>query len=54
MLVASIFQKEEVTNLIYWREIDAIRNSIQMVGQTNFSHKELQNKSWQIMHIKCT
>lgn len=46
--------KEEVTNLIYWREIDAIRNSIQMVGQTNFSHKELQNKAWQIMHIKCT
>lgn len=37
--------KEEVTNLIYWREIDAIRNSIQMVGQANFSHKELQNKS---------
>lgn len=37
--------KEEVTNLIYWRQLDATRNSIQMVGQTNFSHKELQNKS---------
>lgn len=37
--------KEEVTNLIYWRQLDASRNSIQMVGQTNFSHKELQNKS---------
>ena len=37
--------KEEVTNLIYWRQLDAIRNSIQMVGQANFSHKELQNKS---------
>lgn len=37
--------KEEVTNLIYWRQLDATRNSIQMVGQANFSHKELQNKS---------
>ena len=37
--------KEEVCNLIYWRQLDAARNSIQMVGQANFSHKELQNKS---------
>lgn len=37
--------KEEVTNLIYWRQLDATRNSIQMVGQANFSHSELQNKS---------
>ena len=37
--------KEEVTNLIYWRQLDASRNSIQMVGQANFSHKELQNKT---------
>ena len=37
--------KEEVTNLFYWRQLDATRNSIQMVGQANFSHKELQNKS---------
>ena len=37
--------KEEVTNCIYWRQLDATRNSIQMVGQANFSHKELQNKS---------
>ncbi len=37
--------KEEVTNYFYWRQLDAIRNSIQMVGQANFSHKELQNKS---------
>lgn len=37
--------KEEVTNLCYWRQLDASRNSIQMVGQVNFSHKELQNKS---------
>ena len=37
--------KEEVTNLIYWRQLDATRNSIQMVGQANFSHSELQGKS---------
>ena len=37
--------KEEVCNLIYWRQLDATRNSIQMVGQANFSHNELQNKS---------
>lgn len=33
---------EEVTNLIYWRQLDATRNSIQMVAQANFPHKELQ------------
>lgn len=37
--------KEEVANLIYWRQIDATRNSIQMVGQANFSHKELHGKT---------
>ena len=37
--------KEEVCNLVYWRQLDATRNAIQMVGQTNFSHKQLQNKS---------
>ena len=37
--------KEEVANYFYWRQLDAMRNSIQMVGQANFSHKELQNKS---------
>lgn len=37
--------KEEVTNLIYWRQLDATRNSIQMVGQSQFSHKELHGKS---------
>lgn len=47
MFDARVFNlpKEEVTNYIYWRQLDASRNSIQMVGQANFSHKELQNKS---------
>ena len=47
MFDARVFNipKEEVTNLLYWRQLDATRNSIQMVGQANFSHKELQHKS---------
>lgn len=47
MFDARVFNipKEEVTNLIYWRQLDATRNSIQMVGQANFSHNELHGKS---------
>jgi len=37
--------KEEVTNLVYWRQVDAQRNSVQMVGQANYSHSYLQNKT---------
>ena len=37
--------KEEVTNLLYWRQLDAVRNSTQMIGQYYFSQKELQDKS---------
>lgn len=37
--------KEEVTNCVLWRQQDAIRNSINSVGQANFSHKELQGLS---------
>lgn len=47
MFDARVFNipREEVCNYIYWRQLDAYRNSIQMVGQANFTHKELQNKS---------
>ena len=37
--------KEEVCNLVYWRQLDAARNSVQMVGQAYFSHNQLQGKS---------
>ena len=37
--------KEEIENCFIWRQQDATRNAIQMLGQTNFSHKELQGKS---------
>ena len=36
---------EEVTNCFIWRQQDATRNAIQMLGQCNFSHKALQGKS---------
>lgn len=47
MFDARVFSipKEEATNLVYWRQLDATRNSIQMVGQANFSHNELQGKN---------
>jgi tRNA(His) 5'-end guanylyltransferase len=37
--------KEEVVNALIWREQDAVRNSIQMAGQSQFSHRQLQNQS---------
>jgi tRNA(His) 5'-end guanylyltransferase len=37
--------KEEVTNLIYWRQVDAARNSIQMAARAVFSHAECDNKN---------
>lgn len=51
--------REEVVNCLIWRQMDATRNSIQMVGQAHFSHKQLQGKNcdeiqemlWQQKHI---
>lgn len=37
--------KEEVCNLIYWRQLDAIKNSIQMIGRKYFTEKELYKKN---------
>ena len=47
MFDARVFNipKEEVMNLLYWRQLDATRNSIQMVGQANFSHTQLHGKN---------
>lgn len=47
MFDARVFNipKEEVMNLLYWRQLDATRNSIQMVGQANFSHNKLHGKN---------
>lgn len=37
--------EEEIVNCFIWRQNDATRNAIQMLGQCNFSHKELHGKS---------
>ena len=37
--------KEEICNALIWRQQDATRNSIQSVGQANFSQRELNGKS---------
>ncbi len=42
---AFVLPKEEVCNYFIWRQQDASRNSIQMVAQSQFSHKSLQNKN---------
>jgi len=35
---------QEVVNAFIWRQQDATRNAIQMLGQSKFSHKELHGK----------
>lgn len=37
--------KEEVVNYFVWRQQDASRNSVNMLGQHYFSHKQLQGKN---------
>jgi len=37
--------KEEVTNCILWRQLDAERNSVSSLAQSLFSHKSLQGLS---------
>jgi len=37
--------KEDVCNYFIWRQQDCTRNSIQMVGMSNFSHGQLNKKS---------
>ena len=47
MFDARVFNipKEEVCNNILWRQQDATRNSIQMVGHANFSDKQMHGKN---------
>jgi tRNA(His) 5'-end guanylyltransferase len=47
MFDARVFNipKEEVTNCILWRTMDATRNSISSLAQAHFPHKQLQGKS---------
>lgn len=42
---AFVLPYEEVTNYFIWRQQDAVRNSIQVLGQMHFSSKQLHKKS---------
>lgn len=42
---AFVVPREEIFNVLYWRQLDCVRNSIQLLGQANFSHKQLQGKN---------
>lgn len=48
MFDARVFQvptKNEAINYLIWRQQDAVRNSIQLVAQSHYSHKELHKKN---------
>lgn len=47
MFDARVFSipKEEVCNCLIWRQQDATRNSIEAVGQTSFSQRQLHKKN---------
>lgn len=51
--VFQIPEKEEVVNCLIWRQQDAERNSIQMLAQSLYSHKELQNKNTSELQEMC-
>lgn len=42
---AFVVPHDEVFNVLYWRQLDCVRNSIQLLGQAHFSHKQLQGKT---------
>lgn len=42
---AFVLPEQEVCNYFIWRQQDATRNSIQMLGRSYFSHKQLDKKS---------
>ncbi len=46
---AFVLPKEEVCNYFIWRQQDATRNSILMVAQAVFSHKEMQGKKCDVL-----
>jgi tRNA(His) guanylyltransferase len=48
--VFTIPDRIEVMNYVIWRNQDCSRNSVSMVAQSLFSHKELQGKSTTKMH----
>ncbi|ARO21439.1 hypothetical protein B2J90_29000 (plasmid) [Bacillus tropicus] len=49
---AQVLPQDEVANYFIWRQQDASKNSISMVAQANFPHKELQGLNGKDMQDK--
>lgn len=47
--VFTIPSRTEVINYFVWRQQDAVRNSIQGLAQSKFSHKELEGKNTSVL-----
>jgi len=47
--VFTVPEIQEVFNYFIWRQMDATRNSIQMVAQSLYPHKELQGKNTSVL-----
>jgi len=50
---AFVLPEAEVNNYFYWRYQDWVRNSIQMLAQSLYSHKELHKKNSADLHEMC-
>lgn len=50
--VFSVPSKEEALNAVLWREFDAVKNSINVLAQSLFSFKELQNLNGKQLQYK--
>jgi len=44
-----VVPQEDVCNYFVWRQQDATRNSVSMLAQAHFAHRELHGKSWGAM-----
>ena len=51
--IFQIPEPEEVVNCFIWRQQDAERNSIQMLAQSLYSHKELHGKNTSVLQDMC-
>lgn len=50
---AFVLPEHEASNYFVWRQKDWIRNSIQMLAQSLYSHKQLQGKGSADLHEMC-
>lgn len=48
---AFILPEHDVANYFLWRQQDAMRNSVQMLARSHYSHKECDGKSCEMMKV---